>query len=359
MTFVGDPIQAEVPLNHHAPDRPRVAVVVIGRNESAHLHACLESIQAIDYPQSQVETIYVDSASTDNSPQLAASFGARVIPVSGDPMTAARGRNAGWTATQAPYILFLDGDTQVHPQFVELALAALDQEPTIAAVWGHRRESAPQASIYNRVLDLDWIYPAGWTEFFGGDVLIRREALASVNGYNPELIAGEEPEMCRRLRAHQLDNGNPWKILHVDAPMTQHDLRIAHFSQYWKRAIRAGHAYEQVSGLFRNTSDPFWTAEARRNQNRALFWIGLTVVALLASLVLRSALPVIFPLGLIVLAACRSAWKVRDRSNSWSTLLLFGLHSHLQAIPIYLGQLRYRSAKARKQKVTLIEYKRT
>jgi glycosyltransferase involved in cell wall biosynthesis len=273
-------------------------------------------------------------------------------------MTAARGRNAGWTAAEAPFVLFLDGDTQVHSRFVVEALTALAGDPAIAAVWGHRRESRPDASIYNRVLDLDWIYPPGWTEFFGGDVLIRREALLSVNGYNSELIAGEEPEMCRRLRGcvHQ---GKPWKILHIDAPMTSHDLRMTHFSQYWKRATRAGHAYEQVSGLFRGTPDPFWTAEARRNQARGLFWILLGIGAISAAVVLRSVWPIFVPVCLVLLAAVRSAWKVRDRSSSWSTLLLFGLHSHLQVIPIFFGQLRYRFATARKRKVSLIEYKRT
>ena len=339
-------------------DAPSIAVVVIGRNESTHLRACLDSIRALEYPPAKVEVIYVDSASTDHSRELASELGARVIAVNGDPMTAARGRNAGWTSTQAPFILFLDGDTVVHPRFVAVALASLDQDPAIAAVWGHRRESQPQASIYNRLLDLDWIYPPGWTEFFGGDVLIRRDALASVNGYNPELIAGEEPEMCRRLRGH-LHNGTPWKILHIDAPMTQHDLRMTHFSQYWKRATRAGHAYEQVSGLFRDTTDPFWTPEARRNERRALFWLCLVAASLIAGFILRSAWPIVFSAGLILLAAARSAWKVRDRSESWPTLLLFGLHSHLQVIPIYLGQLRYRFARARKRKVTLIEYKRT
>lgn len=339
-------------------NHPPLAVVVIGRNESAHLRACLASIAAMDYPRSQVEVIYVDSASSDDSPQLAAALGARVIPVSGDPMTAARGRNAGWAATEAPLILFLDGDTQVHPQFVAEALAKLSSDPAIAAIWGHRRESRPDGSIYNRVLDLDWIYPPGWTEFFGGDVLIRREALVSVNGYNPELIAGEEPEMCRRLRGHVHD-GSPWKIFHIDAPMTGHDLRMTHFSQYWKRATRAGHAYEQVSGLFRDTSDPFWTAEARRNQARALFWILLLAGAISAAVVLRSGWPLLIPVCLVLLAAARSAWKVHERSPSWSTLLLFGLHSHLQVIPIFIGQLRYRFATARKRKVSLIEYKRT
>jgi len=332
-----------------------VAVVVIGRNEGDHLTLCLESVLAVRDSGLPIDLIYVDSASTDGSPESADKLGARVIRVSGQPMTAARGRNAGWTMTQAPYVLFLDGDTLLHPLFLDQALAVFNDPelgPQTAAVWGHRRESNPGGSVYNRVLDLDWIYPAGWTEFFGGDVLIRREALVSVDGYNPELIAGEEPEMCRRLR----ERG--WRILHIDEPMTKHDLRMTHFSQYWRRATRCGHAYAQVSGLFENTADPFWTAEARRNRKRGLLLLWLFLLSFTACYLLHSGWP-LFVLALLILAAgARSAWKARSRSNSWTTLLLFGLHSHLQEIPIFIGQMRYRFARARHRKVSLIEYKR-
>jgi cellulose synthase/poly-beta-1,6-N-acetylglucosamine synthase-like glycosyltransferase len=334
-----------------------LAVVVIGRNESGHLQACLDSVRAMDYPADLVELVYVDSDSTDSSREIAAAAGAKVIHLTGQPMTAARGRNAGWTSVSAPLILFLDGDTQLHPQFVPRAVAALEDDENTAAVWGHRRESNPGGSVYNRVLDLDWIYPPGWTEFFGGDVLVRRAALESVEGYNPELIAGEEPEMCRRLRGH-LHNGKAWKILHIDHPMTQHDLRMTHFSQYWRRALRAGHAYAQVSGLFANTADPFWSAEAKRNRMRGTLLLGLMGLSLVAAVLLHAWWPPVALLALILVAAARSAYKVRSRSSSWVTLLFFGLHSHLQEIPIFIGQLRYRLAKARRKKMTLIEYKR-
>jgi cellulose synthase/poly-beta-1,6-N-acetylglucosamine synthase-like glycosyltransferase len=329
---------------------PTVAVVIIGRNESNPLRACIDSVHALDYSVPLLEVIYVDSDSQDDSLQLAASSGVRVIQVSGDPMTAARGRNAGWTSIQSPFVLFLDGDTQVHPQFLKRALVPFS-DPEVAAVWGHRRESNPTASVYNRVLDLDWIYPTGWTDFFGGDVLIRRTALASVDGYNPELIAGEEPEMCRRLR----EKG--WRFLHIDAPMTLHDLRMTHFSQYWRRATRCGHAYAQVSSLFRNTPDTFWTPEARRNQQRGAILLLLFVGAILACGFVRSPWPLV-PSGLLImLASVRSAYKARNRSTSWPTLLFFGLHSHFQEIPILWGQTRYHYAIALRRKMTLIEYK--
>ena len=92
------------------------------------------------------------------------------------------------------FILFLDGDTILNPQFIQTALNVLESDQSIAAVWGHRRELYPERSIYNRVLDLDWIYPAGNTDFCGGDVLMRRSVLVEVEGYDPGLLAGEEPD---------------------------------------------------------------------------------------------------------------------------------------------------------------------
>ena len=100
----------------------------------------------------------------------------------------------------------------------------------------------PEHSLYNRVLDLDWIYAPGDTDYCGGDVLMRRCALEQVDGFDPTLIAGEEPELCRRLRHCG------YRILHIDSPMTGHDLNITRFSQYWRRALRAGHAYAKYLG---------------------------------------------------------------------------------------------------------------
>jgi cellulose synthase/poly-beta-1,6-N-acetylglucosamine synthase-like glycosyltransferase len=182
------------------------------------------------------EVIYVDSASTDESPQLASRRGATVITVCPERPTAAIGRNTGWRRAASDLVLFLDGDTVLHPDFALAACNTLLREPSIAAVWGHRREIDTEASVYNRVLDLDWIYPPGLAEFCGGDVLVRRKVLLEVGGFDESLIAGEEPELCRRIRAR--GHG----ILHIDCPMTGHDLQITRWSQYWKRATRAGQA---------------------------------------------------------------------------------------------------------------------
>jgi len=325
---------------------PDLSVVIIGRNEGERLERCIRTAQDIrDWEP--IEILYVDSGSTDGSPDLAKRLGATVLSLPPGAFTAARARNFGWRRASGELILFLDGDTILDADFPLHALAELRNDPANAAAWGHRREVCPCLSIYVRVLDMDWVYAPGETLFFGGDVLVRRAALEAVNGFDETLIAGEEPEMCRRMR------NLGWRIQHIDAPMTLHDLAITRFSQYWRRSQRAGYAFAAVSARFRGTSDPFWSDEASRNRQRGLFWLLTPVLALIASLVLLSPWPVTLWLLLLLAFAARTAWHSRWKPAPWTTLLLYGLHSHLQQIPIYLGQLQFK----RNRNQALMEYK--
>jgi glycosyltransferase involved in cell wall biosynthesis len=327
--------------------QPKLAIVIIGRNEGDRLASCLQSVAVIS---AEAELIYVDSASTDGSAQLAANFGAEAIVLHGGTQTAARARNAGWQRARAPLILFLDGDTILNQHFPAAAIKVLESEPAIAAVWGHRRELHPERSVYNRILDLDWIYAAGDTDYCGGDVLMRRSALAEVEGYDPGLIAGEEPELCRRLRARG------YRIVHIDSPMTGHDLDMTRFSQYWRRAVRAGHAYAEMAVRYRGTTDPMWSQESRKNLRIGVFWITWLLIALLFA-ALRS-LWVVPWLALLPVSSARSAWKARSKARGQTILLLlYGIHSQLQQIPILVGQLRCLQSRRSRERPKQIEYK--
>jgi glycosyltransferase involved in cell wall biosynthesis len=332
---------------------PMVSVVVIGRNEGQRLAACLASVRAFNRDGMEAEVIYVDSQSTDGSPDLAERAGAHVIRVSPERPSAALGRNAGWRAARGRYILFLDGDTRLHPDFVQRALEQFRQ-PDVAVVWGHRRERDPDQSVYVRVLDLDWVYPPGDSQFCGGDALVRRDVLVQAGGFDESLIAGEEPELCRRMRAIG------YRIAHIDAPMTQHDLAMNSFGSYWRRAFRAGHAYAELAARFRGTRDPLWQSESRRNLIHGTALIAGPLAVLLEGLLLPMsvALPVIgaqLALLLVLLGrtARRSAWKCGDPFTCWQ----YAIHSHFQQLPILLGQLAQRLDARRGRQRRLIEYK--
>jgi hypothetical protein len=166
------------------------------------------------------------------------------------------------------------------------------------------------------------------------------------------LIAGEEPELCRRMRARG------YRILHIDHPMTKHDLQITRVSQYWRRATRAGHAYAEVSERYRGSNDPSWASERRGNLIRGSFWPISLGVAILAS-TRFGLIPIVAWLALLPLLSVRSAWKARWKTGNQLTLLLFGFHSQLQQIPICVGQLQYELSKRRGRAKALIEYKGT
>ncbi|MEY4762719.1 MAG: hypothetical protein RLZZ200_2575 [Pseudomonadota bacterium] len=333
---------------------PRLSVVVIGRNEGERLMACLRSVLAMDFPREQTEVIYVDSGSTDGSALRASGLGATVIEVRPERPSAALGRNAGWRAARGQFVLFLDGDTLLAPGFVNRALqefAASD----VAIVWGHRREIDPGQSVYVRVLDLDWVYAPGETAFCGGDALMRREVLEAVGGFDDTLIAGEEPEMCRRIRAAG------WRIQHIDAPMTGHDLAVRSFKAWWRRAFRAGHAYAEVSARFRDSADNLWQSEVRRNliHGSGLVAVGLLVLStpfMPAAVALGILLGVVLAtLAVLARTAARCAWKSDDRVTTW----LYAIHSHLQQVPILVGQLSQRLDALSGRRRRLIEYKST
>jgi cellulose synthase/poly-beta-1,6-N-acetylglucosamine synthase-like glycosyltransferase len=329
-----------------------LSIVVIGRNEGSRLERCLESIREMRSP-GPTELIYVDSNSCDGSPDIAAAAGARVIVLSSAHPTAAAGRNAGWRSAHAPLILFLDGDTVLNRNFVAESLNEF-RDARVAVVFGNRRETNSKGSLYNRVLDLDWIpTQIGESEHCGGDALVRADVLEEVGGYDDRLIAGEEPDMCRRMR------GRGYLIVHVNRPMTGHDLAIKSVKQYWRRAVRSGYAYAEIAHRYRHTSLPFWRRESRLNLFHSAFLLAVVIAGIASALVTHSSALLAFP-GLIVAAlAIRTAVRFQWKSDNWPTLLWYGLHSHTQHIPISIGQMQFWRDQWSGRTPALIEYKDT
>jgi hypothetical protein len=179
---------------------------------------------------------------------------------------------------------------------------------------------------------------------------MRRGALIEVNGYDDQLIAGEEPELCRRLRARG------YSILHIGQPMTRHDLHMTRWQQYWTRARRSGYAYAEVSDRFRHSGDPLWGTDARRHLTRASFWIGTLAAAAIGWLWL-GALPLFLWLMAFVAFSLRSAWNARWKDPNPATLFLYGIHSQIQHLPICVGQLQYMIDKRAGRHRNLVEYK--
>ena len=330
-------------------DLQRVGLVAIGRNEGERLRQCLDSVVG------KVERIvYVDSGSTDGSVELARSRGVDVVELDlSIPFTAARARNAGvahllQASPQTEFIQFVDSDCEVAPGWLDYALAQLDANPNVAVVCGRRRERFPEQSLYNRLCDIEWDTPIGEAKACGGDSMMRVAAFQQVGGFNSTLIAGEEPELCVRIRQ------NGWKILRLDAEMTRHDAQMKRFGQWWKRMLRGGHAFAEGAWLHGQTPERHWVKESRS------IWVWGLLVPLLA---LGMAWPTkglsLLLLGGYPLMAYRISRYIQQQGLPAKEAGLYGLFCMLAKFPQLQGQLQFHLNRWLGRRNVLVEYKKT
>ena len=287
--------------------------------------------------------VYVDSGSTDGSQMAARKAGAKVVELDLQyPFTAARARNAGMgiLSMQDPrpaLVQFIDGDCELRSGWISVALSFLEDHPHVGAVCGRRRERYPEASIYNWLIDREWDTQVGETRACGGDVLMRIAALTQVGGFNPDLIAGEEPELCIRLRHAG------WSVWRLDEEMTLHDVAMTRFSQWWRRCRRAGHAFAEGAALHGHPPERHGIRETRS----ALIWgLGLPLAAVFG-------LPISSWALLLLLAWPLQVLRLRIRGEAWTRaffLTIGKFPESLGAIGYWWGRLRGRSTQ-------LIEYK--
>ncbi len=323
-----------------------LGVVVIGRNEGERLQRCLESLVG-----QCAQLVYVDSGSTDGSASMARALGADVVELDMTrPFTAAWARNTGWRRLAAlrPDIVmvhFFDGDCEVVEGWIEAAVAELEARPELAVVCGRRRERFPSASIFNRQCEIEWNAAAGEIRSCGGDALMRLAALQAVGGYRDNLIAGEEPELCVRLRAAG------WKIWRLNRDMDWHDAAITRWSQWWNRSKRAGHAFAEGAFLHGGAPERHYVAESRR----ALVWGFLLPLAILALGMVEPwafLILAVYPLQMLRLAL-RPQPAAREAHAVWSRafFLVAG------RFPEAAGVLLFHRRRLQGRSNVLIEYK--
>jgi len=325
-----------------------IGIVVIGRNEGNRLKECLLSVIG----EARI-VVYVDSGSTDNSVVLAKSLGVYVVELDlSIPFTAARARNKGFeyllqVSSEVEFVQFVDGDCRIVEGWLKRAIHELNAQSDVVVVCGRRREEFPHNSIYNRLCDIEWDTPVGQAKACGGDSMMRVTALKKVGGFNPTLIAGEEPELCVRLR----QAGG--KILRIDAEMTLHNAQITRFKQWWKREIRNGHAYAEGAWLHGRSPERHWVKESLRSWFWGLFLPLLAIACILPT----KGLSILLLFMAYALLAYRVYGFTLKRGYQSTDAILYGLFCVLEKFPKLQGQIKFHLSQLFKQKRTILEYK--
>jgi GT2 family glycosyltransferase len=323
--------------------------VIIGRNEATRLPGALGSVTAAGLPM-----VYVDSGSHDDSVAIARAVPVQIVELDpARPFTAARARNEGFDALlgarpDLDAVMFLDGDCQLDPSFVASATAAMAADAACAIIVGHLTEANPDTSIYARMCSVEWAAHSGKiTDFnsFGGIMLVRTSDFRRVGGFNPTMIAGEDPEFAVRLSLAGRD------VVRIDAPMATHRADIVRFGQWWQRAVRGGHALAHRYRLHGTSR----LQDCRRQYWSTILWGAALPVTSLVLVPFTRGLSLLLLAGYALLSARMTAHYRRGGAHPLLALRLAGF-GILAKFANFVGVLRF-ARHSRLRRTELVEYK--
>ncbi len=307
-----------------------ISVVIIGLNEEKIIGECLSSVLELNLSDCTLEFIYVDSGSTDKSIEIVETFSnVRVVNLNDANPSAAKARNLGVSLTNGEFIQFVDGDSILDEQWLKKALPILSSDNSIGAVFGAIEEVGKQSNIYMKVCQFDWYMPPGDYRLCGGNALWKRTVFDEVGLFDGGLIAGEEPDLCFRVRQ------NGYRIVCIDTPMVKHDLDMHYFKDYWNRSVRSGTAYAIIAMRYRKTQEKLWFKEMIRNFSEVFIWLLLLVFGIFYSWKIAITLLVLFLLYRIG----KVVFNVLPRSRGGVDALLYALHIQFSRIPLVYGQI--------------------
>ncbi len=181
----------------------------------------VDSLLGQTLPRHDYEIILVDNASTDNTAEVLAAYGAsgRILVEREPSLGLSYARNRGLAAARAPCVAFLDDDAVAEPDWLGALLRAFEALPSIGCVGGlvlPRWEIPRPPWLHDALLPclsvLDWgTEPCILSRprfIAGANMAFRRGALEQAGGFDPglgrmgeDLLSGEEQDAVERVES--------------------------------------------------------------------------------------------------------------------------------------------------------------
>ncbi len=313
--------------------RPLISIVVIGLNEENLIEESLSAVLNSKLQTCNIEILYVDSGSTDRSFEIAQSIPqVKALKLNSSSPSAAKARNFGAKIAKGDFIQFVDGDSILHEMWLQTAYDYLFNKTKFVCVFGELIERHPEANLYTKLCMYDWYIPPGEYRLCGGNAFWRKSFLDDVGFFDETLFAGEEPDLCYRVR----QNGG--RIFCLDAPMVKHDLEMNTFHQYWKRGVTSGKAYAAIGLRYRHSKEKLWFKEMLRNFIEPMMWL---IIFGLVTYIFSVEFGLIVLCLIFLLRAFIIAIKNQRRIPKLIDGILYGLHLQFVRIPTFLGELKF------------------
>ena len=207
---------------------PAVEVIIPHYRDPDRLRLCLDSLSKTRYPSMTVLVVDNGSGNPELQTMLSGFSGMRLLTLSAN-LGYAGGCNAGFSASSAPYLVFMNDDTRQDPSWLEQLVAAAQSnariaalQPKILSLQAHAegRNIFDHAGAAGGMLDLlgyPWCYgrtfsgveedrgqyDASRNIFWasGAAMLVRRSVFEEIGGFDDTFFMHmEEIDLCWRMQ---------------------------------------------------------------------------------------------------------------------------------------------------------------
>lgn len=224
-----------------------VSVIVPVWNNGRQLQACLEALQAQDFPQARFEIIVADNGSSDDTVSVARQFSrvnVVVEPRSGSYIA----RNTALRTAIGRYVAFTDSDCIPHSDWLSTAFTRAVSDPAIGLVAGpielfdeeagravcrdyEKLFSFPQDPSAGNCATANWMSP--------------RHVLEEVGGFSEIMKSGADKEMALRIRQAG------YLLVLANDMIVEHPVRATYKALVAKRRRLTGGRWDRMHGAGR------------------------------------------------------------------------------------------------------------
>jgi|ERR1035437_866301 glycosyltransferase involved in cell wall biosynthesis len=185
----------------------KISFIIPALNEERRIATLIDNIKMLD-PEHNYEIIVADGNSTDKTAEIAQKGGATVIQDNKDaPRTIANGRNTGANLATGEIFIFCDADTVIKdPDIFLFEVLRVFQNPEIIGGAPSLRIFPDETIlkdkvfhyVFNNIVRFSF---ATMVPICGGQCqIVRASSFRKVNGYNANIVHGEDSDFFRRLR---------------------------------------------------------------------------------------------------------------------------------------------------------------
>ncbi|KAB2865288.1 MAG: glycosyltransferase [Exiguobacterium chiriqhucha] len=266
--------------------KKKVSVVIIGKNEEKNILRCITSVKnTIEYMKRQIETVYIDSGSNDNTILNITTnhSDVKIFRISDvEIKTASKGRHLGALVCEGEYILFLDADMEIHNRFLTNILSIADDNSEFIGGIGIRNDIflsegirvKTHANVYNTFEETD-------CRHFGGALFIKKDFLIRIGNYGSAIVANEEAELHSRI----LKNGK--NIKEYPFEMINHYIYQEENKKSWKNLL-FGSRNQGIGQGFRHSMQRNSTLNFIRRFDLFFLTLAVDITSLVLILVLKA-----------------------------------------------------------------------